>query len=96
LNPSVTSGVCGTCEYDGSCVYEANSGSVILDCGEFEPGMPAAEARQPSTREMAASPASTESEQASEYLGLCCNCENRKGCTHPKPEGGVWFCQEYV
>jgi hypothetical protein len=28
--------------------------------------------------------------------GLCMNCENRRVCTHPKPEGGVWHCENYV
>jgi hypothetical protein len=27
--------------------------------------------------------------------GLCINCDVRNTCTFPKPEGGVWFCEEY-
>lgn len=29
------------------------------------------------------------------YKGLCKNCKKRKTCTLPKPEGGVWRCEEY-
>ena len=29
------------------------------------------------------------------YRGLCSLCENRTTCTYPKPEGGVWHCEEY-
>jgi NADH-quinone oxidoreductase subunit E len=29
------------------------------------------------------------------YKGLCLNCANRETCTFPKPEGGVWHCDEY-
>ncbi len=27
--------------------------------------------------------------------GLCKNCESRQTCLFPKPEGGVWHCEEY-
>jgi hypothetical protein len=30
------------------------------------------------------------------YKGLCVNCANRETCLYPKPEGGVWHCEEYV
>jgi hypothetical protein len=29
------------------------------------------------------------------HRGLCINCDVRETCTFPKPEGGVWFCEEY-
>lgn len=29
------------------------------------------------------------------YKGLCSNCDNREECVFPKPEGGVWHCEEY-
>jgi hypothetical protein len=27
--------------------------------------------------------------------GLCMNCAYRETCLYPKPEGGVWHCEEY-
>jgi hypothetical protein len=33
---------------------------------------------------------------AGEFEGLCVNCANRETCLVPKPEGGVWHCEEYV
>lgn len=27
--------------------------------------------------------------------GLCLNCVKRDWCRLPKPEGGVWRCEEY-
>jgi hypothetical protein len=27
--------------------------------------------------------------------GLCMNCDNRFECLLPRPEGGVWHCEEY-
>jgi hypothetical protein len=31
-----------------------------------------------------------------EHKGLCMNCANRDTCLYPKPEGGVWHCEEYT
>ena len=28
-------------------------------------------------------------------MGLCMNCKHRDYCAFPKPEGGVWHCEEY-
>jgi hypothetical protein len=30
------------------------------------------------------------------FKGLCVNCANRHTCLFPKPEGGVWHCEEYL
>lgn len=27
--------------------------------------------------------------------GLCSNCSHWKDCVFPKPESGVWHCEEY-
>ncbi len=29
------------------------------------------------------------------FKGLCINCDLRFTCTLPKPETGVWYCEEY-
>ncbi|MCF7919234.1 MAG: hypothetical protein K9N06_04920 [Candidatus Cloacimonetes bacterium] len=29
------------------------------------------------------------------FKGLCTNCENRFICKLPRPETGVWYCEEY-
>jgi hypothetical protein len=29
------------------------------------------------------------------FKGLCVNCKYRETCLYPKPEGGVWHCEEY-
>ena len=35
-------------------------------------------------------------ENSAQYKGLCQTCEYRETCTYPKPEGGVWHCEEYM
>jgi len=29
------------------------------------------------------------------FKGLCINCDHRFTCTLPRPESGVWYCEEY-
>jgi DNA-binding NtrC family response regulator len=41
-------------------------------------------------------PSSDNGEHSTKFLGLCSNCDNRETCAYPKPEGGVWRCEEYV
>ena len=36
-----------------------------------------------------------EVEDSSVSIGLCMDCENVRTCVFPKPEGGVWHCEEY-
>jgi hypothetical protein len=33
--------------------------------------------------------------EAERFKGLCMNCDNRFECRLPRPEGGVWHCEEY-
>ena len=34
--------------------------------------------------------------EAERFKGLCMNCDNRFDCLLPRPEGGVWHCEEYL
>ena len=34
-------------------------------------------------------------EKSAEQKGLCRNCKKQKTCTLPRPEGGVWRCEDY-
>jgi len=34
-------------------------------------------------------------EESNKYKGLCKNCKKQETCRLPKPEGGVWRCEEY-
>jgi len=37
----------------------------------------------------------TEGKDSTKFIGLCSDCDNRQTCVFPKPEGGVWHCEEY-
>jgi hypothetical protein len=36
-----------------------------------------------------------EEQDSSKHKGLCKNCKKRDSCQLPKPEGGVWRCEDY-
>jgi len=36
-----------------------------------------------------------EEQDSSPYKGLCRNCKKNKTCVIPKPEGGIWRCEDY-
>jgi hypothetical protein len=88
---SVAGGLCLTCRFDPDCIYEARSDRDILQCEQFEMGFRQSPAAAPEIRSAAPRP-----RESSAYLGLCSNCDNRETCIYPKPEGGVWRCEEYA
>lgn len=93
VKSNARTGICNACKYDPECIYETRSAVAILECEQFEMGSlerPAAY-RPPESR-----PEPTWRPESSGFAGLCANCEHRKTCVYPKPEGGVWRCEEYA
>ena len=91
LKTGAAMGVCAACKYDPDCIYEAISAGTILQCEQFEMGFlerPAPTAQVRTWTETA--------RHTNGYAGLCWNCEHRETCIYPKPEGGVWRCEEYA
>ncbi len=85
-------GLCSTCSHAPHCTYPRDPQRAVMHCDEFEgielgPAKPPAQKTQPA--------ASAAVPQAVEYKGLCGNCDNHDGCTYPRPERGVWHCEEY-
>jgi len=94
--PSAAGGVCLDCKFAPDCIYEAASGRVILQCEQFEMKFPESAAQAPSIHENPFKSTAHHGRESSSYRGLCSNCDNRETCTYPKPEGGIWRCEEYV
>mgnify|MGYP001566844193 CR=1 FL=1 len=91
-------GLCSTCRNDPTCTYPRDAGRPVLQCQEFEgyvmtPPRTTGRDISPSTNLWVRSAA--EEKYTGKYMGLCRSCENRGTCTFPKPEGGVWHCEEY-
>lgn len=89
-------GLCSCCNAAATCTY-ARTGP-ILQCEEFDgivpPRMKVTHATRASSTGLPKKPPGRE-EDLSLLKGLCSLCENRSTCTFPKPEGGVWHCEEY-
>jgi len=91
-------GICATCRRAPTCAFLSKDGRVVLNCEEFTPVDPplcpsVRSVRAASTPRPPASPADRRGRE--KVLGLCASCERYDTCGFPKPEGGVWRCEEY-
>ncbi len=86
--------LCSSCKNAGDCTFQKDRQKPSFYCEEFEIDI------SPSVkiaRKEKVSPTPTvEAEKDSgKFTGLCSNCDNRRTCAFPKPEGGIWHCEEY-
>jgi hypothetical protein len=88
-------GLCLNCKNASSCTFPRDPAKPAFYCEEFE--IETAVAIMPPEKErlLATSSAAAENKDSTELFGLCSDCEGRQNCTFPKPEGGVWHCEEY-
>ena len=86
-------GLCATCHEAAHCAYARNATGPILFCEMFDEGRPEEQVEADTPR--AETQTAGEKRPAGRLKGLCINCDHRETCTFPKPEGGVWHCQEY-
>ncbi len=88
-------GLCLTCRNASDCAFPRETARPVWQCEEFAgdgkvPEKISMEGIIPSRTgwvEVEATPGAG--------MGLCKNCANRQDCRYPKPEGGVWRCEEY-
>jgi len=91
-------GLCATCIHASTCAYNRNWKEPRYFCEEFEANpAPSLDAMLGTTVKAPAEPSkdTSQHEDSVKYEGLCVNCAHRESCTFPKPEGGVWHCEEY-
>ena len=94
---SRSAGLCSTCINNPTCFYLAHRGPTQL-CELFDNGVvPLVDRRGIWTRrEMSPPPVVNHSDEGvTKHDGLCINCEHRRACSHPRPAGGVWHCEDY-
>jgi len=82
--------LCSTCKHAEACGGRSTLERPVFFCELFEVLAP-----QPDLTPVRA-PESESRQDAGEYKGLCVNCANRTTCTEPRPESGVWHCEEYL
>lgn len=91
-------GLCSTCNNAATCIYPRDSERPVLQCEEFD-GY-AAPSERTTVNDFLGKTSSqvrsgAQEDDAVKHKGLCQNCGNRKTCTFPKPEEGIWHCEEY-
>lgn len=89
-------GLCLSCRNSLTCTFLENHNEAVLQCDEFD-GFEL-RVRKPEhslLKSTTGSKSNSEKKDPNGARGLCANCEDRKACTYPKPEGGVWHCEEY-
>jgi len=88
-------GLCSTCKFSSSCMFRKNQSESIHFCEEYEQADASQiyEAKQSPRSNSAAD--SLIDQSSNKVMGLCSNCKNRSTCSFPKPESGVWHCEEY-
>ena len=88
-------GLCSTCKNAPFCTFSRDRQKPVLNCEEFEvdtdPLVKNAENDDP----VEIVSADAGKKDLNKFTGLCINCDNRRTCTFPKPEGGIWHCEEY-
>ena len=83
-------GLCLTCLHAGECTFPRDSRTPVMHCDEFDGEVKTVE-QKPVPRGTAMAPA----EKASTLKGLCKICAKSDVCVFPKPDSGVWNCEEY-
>ncbi len=89
------SGLCRDCLNAPECTFPRDPNRPVWQCEEFtgiECGPEKISCEGPLPRGKAPI---LEGKETGEWIGLCKNCDHRKACAFPKPEGGVWHCDEY-
>ena len=84
-------GLCASCKNAAKCEYLKIAPKPVLQCAEFQ-GFESRPLKEVSDIK---SKKTDEEKDSSKFMGLCRTCEIQKTCKYPKPEGGVWHCDEY-
>lgn len=85
---NVPAGLCPTCNHSGNCVHRNDFRGVVFQCEEYN-------GSEPLREKMSKVPKDDSPQPYSSLKGLCMNCDFASTCTLPKPETGIWFCNEY-
>jgi len=87
--------LCSNCRNATDCTFQKDRSRPSLYCEEFEVDVcpsvkTTGKENSPETISVDA-----EDDDSGKFIGLCSNCDIRRTCAFPKPEGGVWHCEEY-
>ncbi len=90
-------GLCVCCINAENCTFRKDEDQPVLQCAEFE-----GYACRQVNDSLISKPGGSSVLNGhytygdTKYLGLCSNCIHRDTCQFPRPQGGVWRCEEYA
>lgn len=88
-------GLCSTCKHSECGNFPRDPNKPVFYCEEFEVDTCPPVKTTGKDKSPAATSVGHENEDSGKFIGLCNNCDNRRTCVFPKPEGGIWHCEEY-
>ncbi|MCK5126845.1 MAG: hypothetical protein KAR42_11370 [candidate division Zixibacteria bacterium] len=89
-------GLCSTCNNAATCGYRSGRGFDAMYCELFDSFTVSGNGQQQKSKVSVAAGRGYNSDASCNGLkGLCMNCESRSACFLPKPDGGIWHCEEY-
>lgn len=96
LRPSYA-GLCELCNLRSTCSFPRSMEHPVTSCEEFDGGAVQAGQRVAvsSATRLPLEVVSRASVTNPMARGLCTTCERFDTCQFPKPEGGVWQCEEF-
>lgn len=83
--------LCTTCNCAPKCISRKNIIRPVYFCENYDDFVP----QKPVEVEVGPPPRSMTEKAIQKFYGLCVNCSHRNTCAFPKPEGGIWHCEEY-
>ena len=88
-----TQSLCVNCRHKESCMFLKDAKRPILFCETYEvcPVQNSGVIDMPTERR----DREKRGLESEKYKGLCSDCLHRETCMIPKPEGGIWHCEEY-
>ena len=97
LNPEhhVYGGLCSTCIHSSGCTFTRDPDRPVMQCEEFEGLLKVPEQILGANSKLKGDKNSKAHAEDTPLKGLCKLCKKNSTCTYPKPEGGVWHCDEY-
>ena len=88
-------GLCSTCKNAPGCTFLKNRQKPSLYCEEFEIDLCPSAKIIGKEKSSPTAQVDSEDEDTGKFMGICSNCDNCRTCVFPKPEGGIWHCEEY-
>lgn len=82
--------LCSSCKHTSTCTFPKDPQRPSFYCEEFEIEVAPQTYGRPPTQ-----PYIEKVKESTGLVGLCSDCENQNKCSFPKPEGGIWHCEEY-